>query len=466
MKRLSALSIAPLLLFVLLQDGNAFSRPEDHVISKGNNFKQILNAPIDMIRMYALKNRQLNPIPFQIDKIDIDGKFFFNIKDEKEKAKERKEAYEDALDDNDTSKKMLTELKKKADWIEDMNVFDVQDELVLMAWDLGEKASINMFPEKAVKIEEIVITNPVDSDTAYAYAVLFKSNPPPLSPQKYITYDPIEDRVETTYYVADYAKDHPLIMEKSHLVDSEGNVQENFFDRLKLRIKLDLKWFFTLHFDEGNTNSEIIAVKCGPVRLIRRFVFWIDILSIPVTSSVALDYRYYPNGIVNPSVTNSTFDGKERLYEDSYSRILLDYNDTAHGFKFYTAKTKEPVTVDGKMSEAEKSLDLKNQNWFVLSNEGKGGVFCQLVLDKRAISHGVTGDIEYLDDKNEIIEPENVPGQHIVGFRINIQNFPKGKFKQYTYMYMDYRTKWERGKEKHYLNFIAKPLETRTVKIK
>ena len=55
------------------------------------------------------------------------------------------------------------------------------------------------------------------------------------------------------------------------------------------------------------------------------------------------------------------------------------------------------------------------------------------------------------------MEPENVPGQHLLGFHAGIKQFNAGKYGMKIYMYMD--REWEKGKEKRFLNFIANPLE-------
>ncbi len=466
MNRLFIGFLALLLCVVWLQNGNAFSRSEDHVISKGKVFKEIRNTPINKIRVYAVKKGKLKPIPFQIDKVNLENRYILDMEDEKERIEERKEAYEDAIDNDEISKKRLAELKRRAEWVEDMNIFDAQDELVFMAWDLGGKASANMFPKSAAKIEEIAITNPVDSDIAYAYALLFESNPPALSPVKYIKYDQKKDRVETTDYITDFDDEQALIIMEAHFKDAQGNISKNYFDRFKMRIKMDIKYFFTMNFDENNTNAKIIAIKLGPVRLIKRMLFWMDIMYIQVTPTAIFDYVFYPNGLIGPSELNAPIELSSVLNENSYLKVCLDFNDYMIGSKFYTEKTSEPVCFDGQMSEAEKVLDLKNQNWFVVYSEKGGGFFCQMLFEKKLIDMGLTSDLVYIDDKNVEMKPEQTPGQLIAGFGASVVQFPKGKHNMYIYMYMDHKSSWKRGKEKRYLNFISNPLETRTKRIK
>ncbi len=461
MKKLFVLLAVFLLPIVMSRNASAFSRPEDHVVAKGKVFNEIKNVSIDKIRVYALKKGKLKPIPFQIDKLDVEGKFIFSIAEEREKAEDRIEAYEDAKDEEDVPGEKLAELKRRAMWVEDMKLFDAEDELVFMAWDLGRKASINMFPKNS-KIEELAVTNPIDSSTAYAYVALFNSNPPPLSPVKYVNYDPKNDIVDADYYMVKFDKEHPHMFTENRLKDANGTLGENFVDRMKMRFKIDIKWFVTMNFDEENTSGKLIAYKFGPVRVIRRMLFWLELMYIQVIPSATVDFVFFPNGIIAPGEINMPVNPKTFFNDESNLIAGVDFSDLFNGSKMYTKKTSVPVIMDGKMSEAEKALDLKNQNWFVLYKDTKYGIFAQMVFDKRLKI--VKSDIWYLDDKSVIMEPEEIPGQHILAYSMGLTQFPSGKYSMNMYMYMD--RKWERGMEKRFLNFIANPLKCRAKKIK
>ncbi len=464
MKKIFAVSTIILLSIIFSKSTSAFSRPEDHVISKGKIFKEIRNAHIDKIRVYAVKKGKLQPIPFQIDKVNLEEEYILDIEREMEKAKERMEAYEDALDNDDISKTKLAELKRNAHWVEDMKIFDAQDELVFMAWELGKEATANMFP-KAAKIEKITVTNPVDSNTAYAYIALFETNPPPLSPVKYIQYDPKDDKIIGKTYYVNFDDELPVVVLEADVNKADGTIDGDLMDRFKIRLKMDIKWFVTINFDENNIDGKIVAYKVGPVRLIRRLEVWIELLYIQVSPTARVDYVFYPNGLITPIQLDMPFEPKSLLNEESSFWAGFDFNKGIIGSKVYTNTTPEPVILDGEISNIEKALNLKNQNWFVLyRDEGEKGVFAQMANDKRFSSMNLVNDILYLDDKTLNIEPENIPGQLMVGFTLGMLQFPKGKSNMYVYMYMD--RKWYRGMEKRFLNFIDKPLKTKATKIK
>ncbi len=465
MKRLYGVIAVVLLLVVWSRDTEAFSRPEGWVVLKGKIFKSLNNAPIDKVRVFTFKKGKLIPIPFQIDKVDIDGKFVLNSKYEEEMVEARKEAYEDALDEENFCKEKLAELKRKAEWVEDMKIFDEQDELVFMAWDLGSKASGKMLP-KATKIEEIKMTNPVDSSTGYAYVAQFGSNPPPLSPVMYVQYDRKNDKVETISYMIDFDDNRPTIILKTQEKRTDGTLGPNNFDKFKMRINIDVKYFFTINMDEDNTDGEILAYHAGPVRIIKSMTLWVKLFFFPVTPDIRLDYVFYSNGMIGPSEISIPFDTKKYVNEGSYLMIGFDYNDDMTGAKVYTEKNPNPVTLDGKMSEAEKALNIEDQNWFVsYRGEGKYGYLVQILWDKKLISKGFKNNIKYLDDKNIELEPENVPGQHLVGFHAKIRDFhPADTYSFYLMTFMD--LKWNKGLEKRYLNFTANPLKARIKKIK
>lgn len=461
MKKLIVIAAAMFLFFNSLEGASAFSRPEDHVIVKGEALAGMINSPVDMVRVYALKNGKLIPIPFQIDKVDIDGKFIFNDKEAKEKAAKRKEIYEDALDDRDEyTAEQLKTLKREASWIENMNVFDGQDELVFMAWDLGKKASKGMLP-KAKAIEEIAITNPVDRDTAYAYAALFEGNPPALSAQSYLSYIPENDQLETQCFKILFDKENSFKFRGCNMRNGDGKWGPNCIDQMKMRFKIDIKYFLTINFDENNSNGKLIAYKAGPVRVIRQLKFWIELFYLKVTPVVIMDFVFYTNGFIAPAQMDIPFSPQSTMNEPSRFIIGQDFNNNFAGYKVYTAKNNSPVLFDGKMTEEEKNLKLENQNWYVVYKDNGLGFFSQMVFDKRLT---VTGDIFYLDDKDVDMEPEDEPGQHFVAFSAGLKQFPKGTYNMYIYTYID--KNWVKGKEKRYLNFIDHPLKVKASRIK
>ncbi len=476
MKKLCVLLAAIMLSVCLSQKASAFSRPEDHVVTKGKVFKSLKNAPIDKIRVYSMKRGKLAPIPFQIDKVNIDGEFIFDLEEEKDKIDDRKDEYEDSLDDykdaqddDDISKAQLAKLKAKMEkdkarvaWkIGSNKLLNNEDEVVFMAWDLGKKASGNILP-KAAKVEELAIRNPLDKSTAYAYVALFKNKPPAISKKKYIRYTPEKDFVDADYFTIKFSKDNPFLFTEAKLKDANGKLGKNFMDRFKMRIKLDIKWFFTMNFDENNTNGKRTAYKAGPVRVIKRLLFWMEIGPLRVTPKVIIDLVFYPNGMLAPGIMDSPFTPKSVMNEGSVFNVGQDFNDSMIGSKMYTKKNSKPITIDGNMTDKKKNLNLKNQNWFVVYTPGSSGFFAQLTFDERL--EGLKSDIWFIDDKNVNLEPEDTPGQHLLGWKADVLQFPKGRYYMYIYMYMS--RKWSVGQEKRYINFIANPLTSKAKKIK
>ncbi len=461
MKRYLVQFIIPIIIFSFSVNARAFSRPEDHVIVKGATFSNILNAPIEKIRVFAVKNGKAGAIPFQIDKVDIDGDFLFSQKDAVGKAKKRREIYDDALDESeDHSSAQLANLKKEAEWTDDMNIFDCQDELVFMAWDLGDRAGTGALP-KADNIEELAITKPVDSNTGYVYVAFFSKNAPPLSEKNYLSYTPKTDSIKTDFYTIDFEIGNPFVFKEARHRHQNGELGENYMDRVKMRFKMDIKYFLTLNFDEDNANAKLLAYKLGPVRLIRRMLFWLDLLHIPITPSLTADYLFYSNGLISPSVLDVTYDPQKTLNDGSYLLFSLDFSNINNWSKVYTEKTPVPVILDGTMSDEEKKLDLKDQNWFVVYKESKTGFIMQCAFNERLKNPNM--DILYIDDKNVIMKPEAEPGSHLIGFKMPVKQFQKGKYIMYLNTYMN--KSWTKGMEKRYLDFISHPLKAQARKI-
>ena len=53
-------------------DRNGITRQFDHVVIKGSDLKENLKKPIGWIRLHALQDGTMAPIPFQIDEITDD----------------------------------------------------------------------------------------------------------------------------------------------------------------------------------------------------------------------------------------------------------------------------------------------------------------------------------------------------------------------------------------------------------
>lgn len=456
------LAITALILIFTLQEGAfAFSRPEDHVILKGSLFDHIKGRQINNIRVFAFKKGEPVAIPFQIDKLNVDGDYLFNIADEKEKTEKRKEAYEDALDEEDISEKKLKELKRRAEWIENPDIFDAEDEMVFMAMDLGEKSGGRPISD-ALVIEEIKITNPIDDDTGYAYAAFYKDNPPPLSLRKYVNYDPDKDEVYAEQYVLKTEKERPFVFREAMPRFADGRVGENQIDYSWTQVKLDIKYFLTLNFDDNNIKGKIVAYMIGPVRVIKRMLCWMQVAFIRVTPRFTMDMIFYPNGIIAPGVIECPFVPERILNPGSKITIKQDFNDCMIGAKIYTAKSGEAAVIDGKMSNAEKAMNIKDHKWYVVYTEKDGSIFIQIEWDKSL--DDIKTDIVYIDDKDILTDHEDTPGTHTVGFSSDILQFPKGRYMMYINVYLD-RT-WEVGREKRYINIIANPLKAHIEPIK
>ncbi len=440
---------------------SAFSRTEDHLIIKGKKFKELKDAPIDKIRIYTIKKGSPEIVPFQIDKLNVDGDYIFNFDDEKSRVKKRKEAYEDAMDDNGMPPEKLAELKRSAEWIENKEVFDEDDELVFMSRELGERAGGNLFA-KAKSVEEIKIKNPADSSSGYAYAVLFENDAPKLSGKTYVSYNPETDEVYADQYVLKTNKERPFSFREAMPRFADGRIAENQIDYSGTSIALDVKFFPTLHFDEKNIKAKITAYKTGPVRAIKRMLCWMQVAFVRVTPKFTMDMIFYPNGIIAPGVIECPFIPKRILNPGSTITIGQDFKECMTGAKIYTDRWTKMAVLDGKMSDEEKSLDMKNHKWYVVYTQNDGSIFIQIAWDK--ILPDIKTDIVYIDDKNVVTKGEQSPGKHTAGFSSDILQFPKGRYMMYINVYLD--RKWWPGREKYYLDILANPLVAEISSIK
>ncbi len=126
-------------------------REEDPVVLSTAALPQLAGIPISDLKLYTFDGVGWNPIPFQIDERDADGKY----------------VVEDGLvDDN--------------------------DELVFMAGDVGHEAPITAWPAdseaQANPRFQLTATDPL-TPTHMGWVYLFQSTTLPLSPESYVSWD-------------------------------------------------------------------------------------------------------------------------------------------------------------------------------------------------------------------------------------------------------------------------------------
>ncbi len=462
----------------------SLKRQVDPVVISGESSRPLWGKEIPKIRLQVRRAGAWAAVPFQIDKVDPDGNYFIatntvpqDVRDEtgiddtpepKKRTKRIKafesdrEDFEEAVAAGQMSAKELDDKKRAAYFEENLDILDYNDEVVFMARDAGDQASRESWlsPDGI----ELEVKDPLNGGKAWAYLFYFTSNPPPLSSDDYISYDPKKDFIVTRLSEIDFDDNNPMLVESIVGKPPGGAVIPNVLDRFKMRIKVKPIGLFcaALNFDENNAKAFTIGYKDGPVRLLRRNVFWIIIggFKVPLLPKIIMYFKFYENGLAATSDLYVPFNPKYFVCEGSRFTAGLDFRKTTYGARVFT-KDNESLIIDGKMSDAEKNRVQPNQDWIAGYLPNRAALMSRMVYDPEMVRHGAKMNFHYLDDETVNDEPEHEPGQHQVGYTIDVKAFPKGKYYVGFQIYTAYD--FEPGQVQELLDIDDQPLRvTRT----
>lgn len=466
------------------QATRTLSRHADPSVLQGELLQKLWDRKTASIRVMARRDGVLQSIPFQIDKLDPDGNYMiptgsmsqqvidetgWDTRTEEQRARDREKEFrreEKRLEENVSSGKLsraaFEARKRAATWKEKLDEFDFNDELVFMARDAGDRAGPDELPQNA-EIVEVTIRNPVDKTAGWIYVASYPSSPPPLSPADYITYDPKSDTVESKFAVLDFVDDKPLVLEKIIGKDQKtGKSQPNVLDRFKLRITIRPIMFFTLNFDENNVKSFTAGYIDGPVRVIRRNIFWIVIggIKLPFFPKAIVYFKFYDNQLQGPTEIFNPFNPKYMLREGSMFSGGVDLRTSVYGAQVFTTGQAKPFVIDGKMTPEEVNLasEKEGRPWFaVYKPDEEAAIIARLIFDEELQKKNVKMMFRFEDDAEREDPPENEKGYHYVGYDVDLLTFPKGKFNITFFQYLAFPFK--PGDEKHYLDILDNPLQ-------
>ncbi len=465
-------------------EAKTLTRSADQVVLKGDLLLRLWNRKATSLRVLAKRDGRIQVIPFQIDKLDPDGQYIiptasmsksvidetnWDTRTEEERRRDRTKAFKSdesrLLKEIEKGKMTQAEFdrrKREAEWTEKADEFDYNDEIALMVKDAGDRADPAEYPADA-DVVEVTVTNPLDRSRAWIYVAAYRGIPPPLSTVDYITYDPKGDTVESKYAVLDFVDDKPLVLEKiiGKNQKTGGSVMPNVLDRFKVRITIKPIMFFALNFDENNVKSFTVGYLDGPIRVIRRNVFWIVIggIKLPFFPKAIVYFMFYENQLQGPTEIFNPFNPKYTLREGSMFSGGVDLRKTIYGAQVYTAGQTRPFLMDGKMTPDESAMaaDGANKPWFVVYRpEEEAAIIARLIFDEELVKKGTEMSFRFVDDGEREDPPENEKGYQYVGYDVDLLKFPKGKYSISFFQYL--ASPFKPGEEKQYLDIYDNPL--------
>jgi hypothetical protein len=401
------------------------TRKEDPVIVSGRDLPGMSGRPVEGLRAFALREGAMAAIPYQVDELDPKGRIV---------CPEGKDPRKD----------------------EDEGLLDANDEVVVMAADLGERAPRSLYPEEARAASEIEVADPDTGEKAWFYLFDFDAPPPP-SQVSYVRYDPVKDLAESPLYILDFNERRSILLDDLRIKRPGGDPGPNLIDRIKIRTAFKTRLFITFRFDEEDISTHVTAYKNGPIRSVRSADYYLKLFFIKVTPSAHVDYLFYRNGVVGPSELKIPFNPKIVLRGGSRAISGLDFASAVHGWRFYAARNRTPVVLNGKTMNGE-GLEKEGVSWFVVYGEDRGTV-TRGVYGSSLIKAKQEYVLYYNDDEERENRPEREKGETMLGFNMDILRLPRGSHRIWFYQF--FASPFAVGDEKKFNDILDRPLTAR-----
>ncbi len=402
-------------------------RSEDPVVIEGGVLSSLVGKPISSLALMSFGSKGFKPIPFQVDERTDDGKFVFT------------HGPRAHPEDGD-------------------GILSLQDELVFMAWDSGDKASGAKMPEGAESGLEIMLTDPVGGSRAWVYLFSF-SGAPPRSDIDYVKHSSNEDRnwVETDRYLFAEKKGETYF-DRLMLRGKQGRMSDNLADRIKGRGNLKaVGGRIKLQIGESDTKGDLVAWLDGPIRVVHLMQAYIKISIARFKAGGGANNLFYQNYFVTPIFFNFPI-APSTMLSDFKMIYGIDLNKNSEGMSYFDAANPKAVIMDGKMDESERNLDRDTvHDWWAITGD-KGNLMVRMILpgEWKDVVLLKTG---YIDDDTSLDPPESVPGQRQPGFLLDgMYNITKGDHIFYRYYYVPGET-LTMANVKPYLDMLDNPLK-------
>ena len=400
-----------------------------NVVCAGDNSLVVITAAqlpalsghsIKQVSLLNYSRERFYKIVFQIDQKDAQGRYILDDMRNKEIDKKNNDKNRQA--DRDSAGII--------------NTFTDKDELVFRSKDLNERVDYSSkFLKYYSLIElEIISGTELEKTSKWLYIKLdSEASEPDLEHNKALNYDDKQDEVTSSVYKIGFSKAYPFLLDRFHwrLPDQAGWTPD-ITDMMKIR---HTGRFFGLPFKRTQEDyySQLIAVKEGPLRIIRRTENNIRVFLRLKSPALFIDYIMLPNGFVMDSLIDIPF--KVSFFFSELATITtMDWNNSADNLDLSIQADKEYTTIpiNGLASDKKKAFNQIAGNTFSLtSNRGDFNVALDIPDD-----FPIQSDLYLRDALDELDAPENYPGQFgNIGFKT---------------------TGWENvGSQLYHLNFIV-----------
>lgn len=323
---------------------------------------------IDRLEVLAFHGGIAEPIPFQVDSI-ADGSY--------------------VLPNGPYASKKTPE------------TLSPDDEIVLMFSDFGERAArASDVPADAF---EVRLAEPKSRPDRYAYVATVDK--PRLSARRYVTYDAATATVETDHYRLGMTNGLPSDFA---FQDHIGERSPNMIDRFKVRLSTRVMHLVRVSFSEDDIQTQVLAWKAGPVRVIRRLSHSLKLAPHLYVTLGRYDffYRDYADNPIDMSMPWAA----RVFFGNTTARVDLDFNDL-RGYELLWSHMAIPLVEIGDVVAEEK---LKRQqpdsiSWIAVRGQGRSAILALAPTLDLAL---LKTQLYFNDDPDRPDPPEQTPGEH------------------------------------------------------
>lgn len=363
-------------------------RAGDSVVIEGSRFPRLKGVHKDRLRLYAVREGKLTPIPFQVDERTPELNYCWT---------EGPDPVKDV----------------------DEGLIDDDDELVFMARDAGDQAPDDLAaPPGAGARVEIELSDPKTGERGWAYAFAFpdaSGPPPPRSDVHYVSV--ARDNGGATFSSETFEIASPSSAgttgrpEHVRLRAPGGQLTREVL-RHAARARFHASYLF-VHVDRDDAEARVslgTSYIPGPVRIVapvalEAYLVWGN--WVTAVRSVLFVYRDRWEQRTRFSVPVN-LDSSER----SYAWLALELAPGLEGYSFANDRNPRPVPLSEGLGRAR--LDASFPSWNAVFGP-EGGVVTRLRLDPRLASQRNSLFVE---------EASGESGAH-VGFQVDLTGLRK-----------------------------------------
>lgn len=399
------------------------SRTEDFIVVSGQELSNLFGAKIESLHLYQCLNRSCRPMPVQVDKVDVLGRYVFP----QDKNANRDGA---ALDDN--------------------------DEVSFMVEDAGDRIPDGWRPPGAKRGVEIEISDPLDGGKAWAY--LFEENGPQDSGlPDYVSYHTDGDLtvIESDQMALGFTTggvSYTLL----RMISPSGELGPSVLDRQ--RMGAEAVWLGNVNISmsapESIMETNDIGVIDGPVRVIVDEIVLVKMGELSFQWGTEYFFKVYRCGH-NNSVVYEFPAAVNALFQSTLLYWGLDFTPDMIGSSYLDQNHSQPVLIT---DTAISDFGGTDENYWYAVYGPQGAVVQSLQLGEN-LNENFACDCRWIQNPKPVVKRGDFPGRLEIGFECReVEKLPEAsKYKAENFILVPRNP--DREGVSALVNLIEHPLE-------